>query len=83
MSAPYEQQVRDRKVIREGLTWIDAEATHRFSTGFANCAAAQQRAILEDIATEGIEEPASRKSSAPPWPSPRPPKLTRPATNLS
>jgi hypothetical protein len=42
-------------VIREGLTWIDAEATQRFSTGFADCAAAQQLTILEDIATEGTE----------------------------
>src|SRR5215213_7556657 len=27
ISAPYEQQMKDRKIIRDGLAWIDAEAT--------------------------------------------------------
>lgn len=55
VSAPYEQQMRDRQVIREGLAWIDAEATQRFGANFAACAPAQQAKILDDIGAEGSE----------------------------
>jgi len=55
VSAPYDAQVKDRKVIRDGLAWIDAEAGKRFGKGFADCEVAQQTAILEDIVKEGTE----------------------------
>ncbi len=49
VSAPYEQQQKDQKVIRDGLAWIDGEAKKRFKKGYADCAAADQTAILDDI----------------------------------
>jgi hypothetical protein len=55
VSAPYEQQLKDRKVIRDGLAWLDAEATKRFGKGFADSTAAQQIAIIEDIGKEGTD----------------------------
>jgi hypothetical protein len=36
--------------MREGLAWLDAESRRRFSQPFADLAAAQQTAILDDIA---------------------------------
>lgn len=55
VSAPYEQQVRDRKMIRNGLAWIDREAGTRYGKGFADCAASEQTQILEAITTEGTD----------------------------
>lgn len=55
VSAPYDQQLKDRKIIREGLAWIEAEAGKRYGKGFADATAAQQVAILEDIVAEGSE----------------------------
>ena len=55
VSAPYDQQVKDRKVIRDGLAWLDGEATKRFGKGFAGSTVEQQTAIVEDIVKEGTE----------------------------
>ena len=49
VSAPYDAQQKDGKVIRAGLAWIDGEAKKRFKKGLADCAAADQTAILDDI----------------------------------
>lgn len=55
VSAPYDQQVKDRKLIRDGLAWLDGEANKRFGKGFADSTVAQQTAILEDIVKEGSD----------------------------
>ncbi|MEA3208102.1 MAG: hypothetical protein QOE70_1159 [Chthoniobacter sp.] len=55
VSAPYEQQEGDLKVIRKGLAWIDAEAGRRFKKGFAEAALAEQTALLDDIVKEGTD----------------------------
>lgn len=55
VSAPYEQQTRERKVIQDGLSWIDAEAKKRFDKGFAEIAPDQQESILAAINEEGTE----------------------------
>ena len=55
VSAPYEQQQKDLKTIREGLAWLDGEAQKRFSKGFADAAPEQQTAILDDIVKEGTD----------------------------
>jgi hypothetical protein len=52
VSAPYEQQQKDARIIRAGLAWIDGEAKKRFQKGFADCAPADQTAILDDIVRE-------------------------------
>ncbi len=53
VSAPYEQQQKDGKVIRTGLAWIDAEAKKRFGKSFANASLKNQTALLDDIVKGG------------------------------
>ena len=55
VSAPYEGQQKDGKVIRDGLAWINAEAKKRFGKGFADATPAQQTALLDDIVKEGTD----------------------------
>jgi len=59
VSAPCEVQQKDGKVIRDGLAWLD-EVQKRFGKGFADAAAAQQTALLDDSVTEGT---AARKAA--------------------
>jgi hypothetical protein len=53
VSAPYEQQERDRAIIRKGLAWLDAESKMRFGKVFADAAPAQQTALVDDIVKSG------------------------------
>jgi ribosomal protein S20 len=62
VSAPYEQQVKDRGVIREGLAWLDAETKRRANKAFVEAGAEIQGAILKDITTDGTE--ARKKARA-------------------
>lgn len=55
VSAPYELQRKDEKLIRAGLAWIDAEANRRFQKPFADCTATDQTAIIDDIVTDNTE----------------------------
>ena len=55
VSAPYEQQERDLKVIRGGLAWTDGESQKRFGKRFADAVPEQQAAILDDIVKEGTD----------------------------
>lgn len=55
VSAPYEAQQKDGKVIRDGLAWIDGEAKKRFQKGFADCAAADQTALFDDIVKDNTD----------------------------
>jgi hypothetical protein len=63
VSAPYQQQQRDRVIILSGLAWLDAESTARFGQSFAQASDAQRRAIFDSIAFRarvqpGYERPA-------------------------
>src|SRR5215472_5341498 len=49
VSAPYPKQQRDRPVVLEGLTWLDAEAARRGGKSFAELDAAAQTAICDSI----------------------------------
>lgn len=49
VSAPYPQQTADRKQLREGLEWMDAEASKRFGKQFADLEEAQHHEICADI----------------------------------
>lgn len=49
VSAPYPQQVADRKLILAGFDWLDAQAEQRFSRGFGESSASQRSAICDDI----------------------------------
>jgi hypothetical protein len=63
VSAPYDQQRRDRVIILSGLAWLDAESNARFSHGFAQASDSERRAIFDRIAFRakvqpGYERPA-------------------------
>ena len=62
VSAPYEQQQTDSKIIRQGLAWIDAESKSRFGKVYADLAAEQQTAILDDILKDGTDAHKKAKS---------------------
>ncbi len=57
ISAPYPGHELDRKVIVDGLAWIDAEAQTRFGTGFVNLVARQRNAICDAICFEPKAKP--------------------------
>jgi len=50
ISAPYDAQRGDRKIILAGLEWIDKESQKRFSKNFSELSVEQQSAIADDIA---------------------------------
>jgi hypothetical protein len=49
ISSPYPGQAGDRKIVLEGLAWIDEEADRRYGMRFTNLIRRQQTAILDDI----------------------------------
>lgn len=52
VSAPYPGNVADRKVVLEGIEWIEAESQKRFGVAFANTIGRQKTAICDDICFE-------------------------------
>ena len=51
LSAPYERQHGDRKIVLDGFAWLDRESAKRFGAKkvFADLEPAQQTAICDDI----------------------------------
>lgn len=49
VSAPYPQQVADRKLILAGFDWLDAQAEQRFSRSFSTSSVSQRSEICDDI----------------------------------
>lgn len=49
ISAPYEDQQKDRAVILKGLAWLDAESERRFGTVIAAARPEQQMQIADEI----------------------------------
>jgi hypothetical protein len=49
ISAPYPGHSDEKRVILDGLTWLDAEAQKRFGNDFVNLIARQKNAICDDI----------------------------------
>jgi hypothetical protein len=49
ISSPYPGQAGDRKIILEGMMWIDAESSRRYGVPFADAKLQQQTAVLDDI----------------------------------
>jgi hypothetical protein len=52
VSAPYPVQVSDRKLILEGIEWIEAESQRRFGIHFVNTIARQKTVLCDDICYE-------------------------------
>ena len=59
VSAPYDDQQRDRITILHALAWIDDESRLRFDKPFTMLAPTQQVAILDDIAWNNEQTPAA------------------------
>ncbi len=51
VSAPYPDQVADRPVILDGLTWIEAEARKRHGADLLHAAPAGRLALLQSLTT--------------------------------
>lgn len=49
ISAPYPRQRAEKKIVVEGLAWLDTESKRRFKKPFASLSAPQQTAICDDI----------------------------------
>jgi hypothetical protein len=49
ISAPYPEHTKDRRLILEGLAWLDREAKQRFGRTFVQASATQQQRICDDI----------------------------------
>jgi hypothetical protein len=49
ISAPYEGHDVDKRLVVEGLAWLDTEAQKRFGNDFINLVASQKNAICDDI----------------------------------
>jgi hypothetical protein len=49
ISAPYPKQQEDRKMILDGLSWLDGESKKRFKKAFADLNEDQRRQICDDI----------------------------------
>ncbi len=52
VSAPYPASQRDRPIVLDGFTWLDAEAAQRFGKEFSDLTATQQYVICDDICDE-------------------------------
>lgn len=49
ISAPYEVQRRDRRLVLNGFEWLNIDASDRFGKPFVEIGEAQQRQICDDI----------------------------------
>ncbi len=63
VSAPYEDQHKDRVLVVNGLAWLDEESKVRNGVGFTQADSSAQKKILDDIAFKdkvkvGLEKPA-------------------------
>ena len=52
ISAPYKGHHADRKLVLDGLAWLDEESRKRFKKAFADLRGSEQDAICEDICRE-------------------------------
>jgi hypothetical protein len=61
ISSPYPAQGGDRRIILDGLKWIDEEALRRFQKSFADLTLEQQTSICDDLASA---KPKDKKAAA-------------------
>jgi hypothetical protein len=60
ISSPYPAQAGDRRIILDGLKWIDEEAKRRFQKSFADLTLEQQTAICDDLASAKPKDKKAR-----------------------
>lgn len=59
ISAPYDEQQRDRELVLAGLEWLQQESLERFGTSFATAAEAHKVELLDTIARADRAAPDS------------------------
>jgi len=64
ISSPYSGQAGDRKIVTEGLAWIDAESQKRFQRDFADIKPEQQTAICDAICNPAAAKPEHKAAVA-------------------
>jgi hypothetical protein len=64
ISSPYPGQAGDRRLVLEGLKWIQDEATRRFQKTFTELTPEEQIAICDDIANPAKAKPEHRSAAA-------------------
>jgi len=52
VSAPYPNYVKDRKIVLDGLAWVDGESQKRFGKAFADAAPGQRVSLCDALAPE-------------------------------
>lgn len=63
ISAPYPNHDTDKKLVLEGLAWIDTEARKRFEAPFAKLSDPQKTAICDDICYAPNAKPEFRQGA--------------------
>ena len=64
VSAPYPDQERDRRIIRDGLAWLNSESDARYGTAFHALDEPEQLAICDDIHHQPDARPEFRQAAA-------------------
>ena len=64
VSAPYPAQRADKKVVLDGLEWLDGEARRRFDADFADLTREQQRAVCDPICDPARAAPELAEAAA-------------------
>jgi hypothetical protein len=63
ISAPYPGHDADKRIVFEGLAWLDAESQKRFGNGFVNLIARQKNALCDDICYVPNAKPEFRQGA--------------------
>jgi hypothetical protein len=63
ISAPYPKQQEDRKIVLDGLSWIDRESKKRFKKVFADLSEEQKHQICDNICYEPKAKRALNKAA--------------------
>jgi len=63
ISAPYPRQQEDRKIILDGLSWLDRESKKRFKKAFVDLDENQRQQICDEICYEPKAKPDLKKAA--------------------
>ena len=63
ISAPYLRQQEDRRIILDGLSWLDRESKKRFKKEFVDLSEDQRHQICDDICFEPKAKPVLKKAA--------------------
>ena len=63
ISAPYPGHEDDKRIVTQGLAWLDTEARKRFQNDFVNLVTRQKNAICDDICHAPDAKPEFRSAA--------------------